>query len=240
MLDASKAFDHVNYIRLFTLLRNKGLCPLYCRFPIVLYTNQQLFVKWNNTFCSLFCVSNGVKQGGVLSPILFNMYSDVLLLNFKKSGFGCHIGNEFMSCFAYADDIVLLSPTCHGINKMLDICDKYIHLYSLTFNKDKTKVFIFNDKHDAQSFLLCNNCTNVSKYEKHLGTLIGRNVNKLNIVNSVSELTCLSNDMCSVFKGVQFDIKYQLFKTLCMPLYGSVLWHFSNAVLTLLYSTWLV
>ena len=140
--------------------------------------------------------------------------------------------------FLYADDIVLLSPTCHGINKMFDICDKYSHLYSLTFNKDKTKVIIFDDKHDAQSFLLRNNCINVSKYEKHLGVLTGRNVNKLNIVNSISELTCLSNYMCSVFKGVQFDIKYQLFKTFCMPLYGSVLWDFSNADLTLFFSRW--
>ena len=182
----------------------------------------------------------GVKQGGVLSPILFNMCLDVLLLNLQKSGFGCHIGNEFMGCFAYADDIILLSPTCHGINKMFDICDKYSHLYSLTFNKDKTKVIIFDDKHDAQSFLLCNNCINVSKCEKHLGVLIGRKVNKLNIVNSISELTCLSNYMCSVFKDVQFDIKYQLFKTFCMPLYGSVLWDFSNADMTLLFSRWRV
>ena len=80
----------------------------------------------------------------------------------------------------------------------------------------------------------------MSKYEKHLGVLIGRNVNKLNIVNSISELTCLSNYMCSVFKGVQFDIKYQLFKTFCMPLYGSDLWDFSNADLTLLFSRWRV
>ena len=86
MLDASKAFDRVNYIRLFTLLRNKGLCPLYCRFLIMMYTNQQLFVKWNNTFSSSFCVSNGVKQGGVLSPILFNVYLDVLLLIYKNQG----------------------------------------------------------------------------------------------------------------------------------------------------------
>ena len=77
------------------------------------------------------------------------MYLHVLLLNLQKSGFGCHIGNEFMGCFAYADDIILLSPTCHGINKMFDVCDKYSHLYSLTFNKDKTKVIIFDDKHDA-------------------------------------------------------------------------------------------
>ena len=81
--------------------------------------------------------------------------------------------------FAYADDIVLLSPTYHGINKMFDICDKYSHLYSLTFNKDKTKVIIFDDKHDAQGFPLCKNHIIVSKYEKHLGILIGRNVKKI-------------------------------------------------------------
>ena len=148
----------------------------------MLYTNQQLFVKWNNTFSSSFCVSNGVKQSGVLSPILFNMYLDVLLINLQKSGFRCHIGNVFMGCFAYADDIVLLSPTCHGINKMFDICYKYSNLYSLTFNKDKTKVITFDDNRDVQRFFLCNNCINVSKYEKHLGILIGRNVNTLNIV----------------------------------------------------------
>ena len=46
--------------------------------------------------------------------------------------------------------------------------------------------------------------------------------------------------MCSVFKGVQFDVKYQLFKAFCMPLFGSVLWDFSNADLMLFYSRWRV
>ena len=81
-----------------------------------------------NTFSAAICVSNGVKQGSVLYPILFNMYFDVLLLNLQKSGFNCFIGNEFMDCFAYADDIVLLGPTFQGINNISDICDKYSHL----------------------------------------------------------------------------------------------------------------
>ena len=80
----------------------------------------------------------------------------------------------------------------------------------------------------------------MSKYENHFGILIGRNVNKLNIQNYITWLTCLSNYMCSIFKGVQFDIKYKLLKTVCMLLYGSVLWDFSNADLTLLYSRWRV
>ena len=55
-----------------------------------------------------------------------------------------------------------------------------MHMYSLTFNKYKTIVIIFDYKHDAQSFLPCNNRINGAKYKKHLGILIGRTVNKLN------------------------------------------------------------
>ena len=105
------------------------------------------------------------------------MYFDVLFLNLQNSGFGGHIDNEFMGCFVYADGIVQSSPTYHGINKLFDICDKYSHLYSLTFTKDKTEVIIFDDKLDAHSFLLCKNHIYVSKFDKHLGIHNGRNVN---------------------------------------------------------------
>ena len=73
------------------------------------------------------------------------------------------------------------------------------------------------------------------KYEKHLGILIGRNVNKLNILNSITEFTCPSNYMCSVFESFQFDTKYQLFKNFYIHLYDSVLWYFSNTDLRLFY-----
>ena len=36
-------------------------------------------------------VSNGVKQGGVMSPILFIIYMDELLIKLIVSGVGCYI-----------------------------------------------------------------------------------------------------------------------------------------------------
>ena len=93
LLDASQAFDRVDYVKLFQLLLKRGMCPIITRFLLNIYTNQTLCVRWGNIYSSTLEVSNGVKQG-VLSPILFNLYIDELLERLKKSGFGCHIGSR--------------------------------------------------------------------------------------------------------------------------------------------------
>ena len=67
MLDASKAFDRVNLLTLFNKLYHKGLCPFYLRLLMILYKEQKMRVRWNTTVGEIFTVSNGVKQGGVLS-----------------------------------------------------------------------------------------------------------------------------------------------------------------------------
>ena len=74
MLDASKAFDKVHFIKLFRLLLGKGLCPLVARFLAILYTNQGIRVRWGVHMSGEFTAKNGVKQGGVLSPVLFSIY----------------------------------------------------------------------------------------------------------------------------------------------------------------------
>merc|ERR1711888_128827 len=46
LLDSSKAFDRVNYIKLFDKLLEKGMCPLVMRLPLQTYLNQKLHIKW--------------------------------------------------------------------------------------------------------------------------------------------------------------------------------------------------
>ena len=74
LLDASKAFDRVNFIKLFRLLLKKGMCPMTARLLAVMYTSQQIRVRWDNFVTNTFSTSNGVKQGGVLSPVLFAIH----------------------------------------------------------------------------------------------------------------------------------------------------------------------
>ena len=94
LLDASKAFDRIEYSTLFNNLRSRNMCPV--TFMIMnMYISQKMQVRFSNVLSSQFTVGNGVKQGGVLSPILFTVYLDSLIKNLKQRNIGCKIGNNF-------------------------------------------------------------------------------------------------------------------------------------------------
>ena len=122
-LDATKAFDRVQYSKLFNSLIEKDVCPLMIRFIINVYITSTAVVSWNNTQSESFSIKNGVKQGAVLSAPMFAVYIDPLIIRLKKSKRGCHIGNICANAFAYADDLVLLSPSCTALNILITICE---------------------------------------------------------------------------------------------------------------------
>ena len=90
LLDASKAFDRVNYIKLFEKLLEKEMCPLAMRLLLQTYLDQKLCVRWNDMLSDEFGVTNGVRHGGILSPLLFSIYIDELLCKLQNSGLGWH------------------------------------------------------------------------------------------------------------------------------------------------------
>ena len=79
LLDASKAFDSIEYSTLFNNLRNRNMCPVTLRLIMNMYISQKRQVRFSNVLSSQVTVGNGVKQGGVLSPILFTVYLDSLI-----------------------------------------------------------------------------------------------------------------------------------------------------------------
>ena len=79
LLDASKAFDRAEYVRLFCTLSDRNMCPIVLRLLMNMYINQSFQVKWNNIISSQSHVSNGIKQGGCLSPTLISVYLNKLI-----------------------------------------------------------------------------------------------------------------------------------------------------------------
>ena len=146
MLDASKAFDRVHYIHLFKKLISRGMCPIITRLLLNMYIHQKLQVKWNGVTSEQFNVSNGVRQGGIMSPLLFRIYIDDLLLELKNRGIGCIVGNYYCGAFGYADDIILLCPSTTGMEDMIKICERYADKHYIKFNGNKSKLLIFGEK----------------------------------------------------------------------------------------------
>ena len=134
LLDASRAFDQVQYVKLFRLPRKRGVCPLTCRFLAFMYTNQSLKVNWYGYYSNPFPSFNGVKQGGILSPILFCVYMDELISRLKQSGVGCFIRVIYLGSLGYADDLCLLALTRRATQIMLGICEKFGKEYHVMFN----------------------------------------------------------------------------------------------------------
>ena len=142
-LDASKAFDRVNHDVLFTKLAERDLPPALTCFLLSWYKSQSMHVRWNTSTSPPFSVTNGVRQGGVLSPILFTIYLDELLIRLKGFGIRCHWDNHFVGASCYADDIALLAPSASALLLMLRHCVELALSRGLTFNAAKTQLIRF-------------------------------------------------------------------------------------------------
>jgi hypothetical protein len=101
------------------------------------------YVRWGGADSTKFAIRNGVRQGGILSPLFFNIYTNNLLTNLSSSNMGCYFAGIFMGAFAYADDIVLIAPSLGALRKMLRLCELYASDHFLSFNASKTVCMYF-------------------------------------------------------------------------------------------------
>jgi len=83
----------------------------------VWYSKSFVIVKWNGCVSIPYQMFAGVRQGGALSPVLFAVYINNLIVALKKSDLGCHIGNTYIGILMYADDLLLISASLSNLQK---------------------------------------------------------------------------------------------------------------------------
>ena len=179
------------------------------------YINQKLNVRWNATLSEKFSVSNGVRQGGILSPLLFGIYIDELLLRLKKSGIGCRMGIHYVGALGFADDITLICPTVYGLKLMINICEQFAEEYDLTFNGSKSQLLIFNkNKSHTPDPCIKINGNSIKKVSSttHLGNLLHTEKDYECIEEGKKSLNCTVNMFLSCFKVCNHSIKIKLFQ----------------------------
>jgi len=97
--------------------------------------------------CSyVFQLHSGVRQGGVLSPVLFGVYVNSLIDALISSVLGCHVAGVHVGCVIYADDLLLMSGSLHNLQLVIDICCSEIEELDLVFNPNKYQVIRIGKK----------------------------------------------------------------------------------------------
>ena len=137
LLDLSKAFDRVDYAVLFQKLSSKGLPNNVVQLLFSWYRRSNAFVRWKSGISKCFNLTTGVRQGGVLSPVLFTIYVDCVISRLQTTGVGCCIGNQYFGCVMYADDLVLLSVSIADMQTMVDICVDELQQLKMVLNPRK-------------------------------------------------------------------------------------------------------
>ena len=231
-VDFSKAFDSIPRDRMFQKLLDIGVTGKFYNIIKYIYEGDKVCVKINDMITPAIKTMMGVRQGCVLSPLLFNIY----MADFPKSlpqNVGVQLSDDYsINCLLWADDIILLSETEEGLNALLKELKSYSDLNQLKVNTDKTKCMIFNKTGrliHRNFYLGSKRLENVRSY-KYLGLIItpsGEIKTALDDLRSraLKAYMALKNKLGVCFKD-HVDDTTQLFDSLVKPilLYGSDFW----------------
>ena len=232
-VDVKKAFDSVNHKILLEKLSHQNIPKIYVNLIKFWYSNQEVRVRFEHEISESFLICNGVRQGGVLSGIFFNLYINSILNEISNMKYGCSLGITSANIIAYADDIVLLAPSAFGLRLLISKVHQLANELELRFNREKTKCMIFGlhgrKSSPVTSFTLDGEPIQFVDTFKYLGFIIPNNLKNVeDIDNARNKFYKEFNCLLRKFHFVSKEILSYMFKTYCLQFYGSELWIGNN------------
>ena len=212
-----------------------------------MYGTQCANVKWNGSQSENFQIKNGVKQGAVLSAILFCIYINNLFTVLRKNRSGCWIRDQFCGVLGYADDIMLISPSLEGLQDMINDCANYMSRHNLTFStnpdpkKCKTKCLVYTiKKRELKPLRMNGDDLPWVSTAKHLGTRIENSYKGVtkDLMEKRATFINRNNELIQEFRFAHPLTIIRTNKIFNTSMYGCVLWDLFSKETERLEKTW--
>lgn len=228
-LDLSKAFDLVSYHILWEKLKKIKLPLELIQIFRYWYGNQVNHVRWGDMISEGYRLECGVRQGGLSSPTLFNLYVNELIEALSKRHVGCHIDGVCFNNISYADDMALLSASVGGLRELMGICEQYAISHGLKYNAKKSELMVFKSGTKCPSDVppVCLSGVPLKRVHrfKYLGHVLSDDLkDDDDIERERRALSVRANMIARRFARCSTGVKVTLFRAYCTTFYTSSLW----------------
>jgi hypothetical protein len=223
-VDFSAAFDTIDRRSLFYKLSGMGLSSRFLDVLKSLYDGTRAGVWLDGGMSESFATSMGVRQGCLLSPLLFSLFLNDLE---NCLGGGVRVGDLRVRLLMYADDIALLAESPQELQSMINCLENYCSMWNLKVNLGKSKIIIFrNGGRPArkEKWKFNNTEIEVVKKYKYLGVTLTPTLNF--VPHLEDKLKCAKAGLSSGWKHVVGDkkvlmsSKWVLFNTVARSIIG--------------------
>ena len=227
-IDYNKAFDKVRHDHLMRLLIEKKLDK---RIISKIYYNQKANIRIEQETSEEIEIKRGVRQGCILSPILFNLYSeDIVNRALSGQDMGIKINGITINNLRYADDTVVIAETSEDLQILINRIVECSEEYGLSLNINKTKMMVVSKS--PQNFLDITvhdqRIERVRKYN-YLGTVINENNDsseeiKIRVEKARATFTKMKKVFCGRDLSLQLKIRLVRCYVLSVLFYGMETW----------------
>lgn len=229
-VDFKAAFDKVPRSLLFYKLHQMGVSTKIVTFLESVYRTTKSIVWTGKEMSEEFETKCGVKQGCLLSPLLFALYINDL---HESLGGGLYIDDINIRLLLYADDIVIMADKVNTLQNMIQKLETYCQDWNLEVNLSKSEIMVFRiggRRSSDENWIFHGNEIKVVPTFCYLGmTLTPRMVFKQHIdIRNNSAKTSINTTWQSFLskKNISVSAKWQLFQAVCRAVqtYGAQVW----------------
>ncbi|CAI6343800.1 unnamed protein product [Macrosiphum euphorbiae] len=230
-VDLEKAFDNVQWKELFKILKRIGIKYNDRRFIYNMYKSQTVIIQIDGKEQEAK-IKKGVRQGCILSPMLFNLYIEEAMKELREEiQKGVRIGGTMVTALRFADDIAFCAEREDDLQNTLVTIDRILkNKYGMKLNKKKTKIMVCSKTNPVRLNI---NIGNEQIKQVQQFTYLGSNItedgrSKTNIICRIAQAKRAFQDKSHILttNSVSLEIRKKFLKSYIwsVALFGSETW----------------